>query len=125
MRWFRGRGRRGVGGAVGGQQRVLLAFAGEQEEDDRRTQQDCDDPRGVGPLVAVEECLLRAGGDLLCVLRVLSRGRLSAREGLGQLGLYVVGDLVLVGRGRDGGGDGRGVAGGEQGPKDRLHDGAA
>src|SRR6476469_5206796 len=119
---FRGRDRRSVGGAVGGQQRSLLVLAREQEEDDRRTQQDRDDPGGVGPLVSVEERLLRGGGDLLRVLRVLSCRRLRAREGLGQLGLDVVGDLVFVGRRRDGGRDRRRIAGGEQGPEDGLHD---
>ena len=54
-------------------------------------------PGRVGPLVAVEERLLRGGRDLARVLRVLLRDRLGAVERLRELRLDAVVDCRLLG----------------------------
>jgi len=49
---------------------LLVLFLREREEHQGRAQQDSDDAREVGPLVALEERRLRGGDDLVGVLRV-------------------------------------------------------
>ena len=108
-----------------GQQRLLRVVLREEEEDDRGAEQDRDDSGRVGPLIALEERRLRAGDDVVGVLRIPLRGIGRGGERLGQLVLHAVVDLVPVRRRGDRCARGRRVAGGEQRAEDRLHDRAA
>src|SRR6266540_4073813 len=108
-----------------GEQRLLLVLLRVEEEDECRAEHDRDDTGRVGPVGAVDERRLRAGEDLVRVLRVQLGDVLGAGEGLLELGLGRVADLVAVRRGRDRAGDRCGVARGEECTEDRLHDGAA
>src|ERR671924_1761199 len=122
-RWFSGC--RGVLRVVLGEQLLLPLLLREEEEDQRGAEQDRDDPCDVGPLISLQEGRLRGRDDLVLVLRV-SLGRVGrAREGLRQLSLDPVRDLVPVGRAGDRRADGGRVAGGENGAENRLHDRSA
>ena len=79
-------------------------------------------PAGVGPVAAVEEGVAGGGDDLVRVLRVLRRRcwrrwrrTWSARSG-------PVADLAPSGEEAIWVGEAGGVAGGQQGAEDRLHD---
>src|SRR4051812_2092314 len=109
-------------GVVLREQLALLVPSREEEVDERPAQQDGDQARRVGPLVAVEERVLGGRGDLARVLGVLLCDPLGACERLGELVLRALADLRGVRRGGDRGRGGGGVARGEQGAEDRLHD---
>ena len=73
------RGRRvNVLSVVAGKQLLLAFDLREAEEDEHRAQQDRDDPRGVGPLVALQERGLGAGDDLVLAAADTARDRLGA-----------------------------------------------
>src|SRR6476469_1364091 len=111
-----------VFGVVALEQPLLLVALGEGEEDERAADQDRDDAGGVGPGVSLQEGGLGGGDDLLAVCRVLAGEVGGAGEGLGQLAFDVFGDPGRFARGGDRFAGGGGVAGGEQGAEDRLHD---
>src|SRR4051794_27338674 len=58
-------------GAVFAEKGLFRLPLGEHEENERGAEQDRHNPRGVGPLVALQERSLGAGDDLALVLRVL------------------------------------------------------
>src|SRR3954447_10664528 len=115
----------GIFGAVSLEQTPLFVVLGEEEEHERRAERDRREARSVGPLVSMEEGCLRGGDDLFAVARVLLGEVGGARERLGQLAFDVFGDASLFRGGCDRSAGGCGVAGGEEGAKDRLHDCAA
>src|SRR5436305_13254512 len=80
-----------------GEQLPLFVPLREQEEDERCSQQDCDDPCKVGPLGARMKRRLGPGYDLVRILRILLRETGRARERLLQGRLSATFDLLAVG----------------------------
>ena len=62
------------------QKRYLLVLLGEEDKDDRSSNEHRDDPGQIGILIAIEERLFGGGSDLGRIFRVLRGNFFGARE---------------------------------------------